>query len=248
MPKKTAPPPPDLDEDFDYEEDDDEAALEEDREAFMLDEDGEPVDSSWLLSRVGPDGVGDPRQSQARTQLRETLATTPVVNATGIEGADRWLLEVRNEETGQADFLAMVPLNISMPTLCKRFIDAMPDKGDDPVELYFTPIDKTGQKLGAANKPTVITIPWQAAPLLKVREKVARQVAASGGGPNALAIQLLRDQIEESKAARAESQRQLDEERRHRDTLQQQILGQRPIHRAEGVLLLFPFFAISSFS
>jgi len=149
-------PPDPLDDDFDDE--------------GMFGDGDEPVTADWLRERLGASGVRDPRESQARTKLRDRIDRTPIMAAAETEGAVQWLIERRNDKTGEADWVGYAHLEISLPMFIDQFYESMPDKGDQAAEFYFTPIDKRGGKLGAPGKPQTFTVPWNNVILLEVRK------------------------------------------------------------------------------
>lgn len=172
----------------------------------------DPSDPSWLANQLGAAGLFNPRASNDRTQVKANLATTPVVSAAGIEGADRWLVEIRNHETGQADYGGEMPLTSTPGQVIRRFLNSMPNKaGDPPAELYFKALDKTGAKLGTATKPDgTFSVPWHSPVLADIRELVARQTPPPAtSGANEQIVAILKEM-----AAQAREDAKLAEERR----------------------------------
>ena len=169
----------------------------------MFDED-RPLTTGWLRERLGGVGVDDPRLVAKKTQLLDRLYNTPIFAAAEVEGAEQWLIEKRNDTTGQADFLGQAHLKISLPTFIEKYLPAMPKKGEDAADFYFTPMDKLGNKLGTPGKPHTLSIPWFNEFLLKARERTSTD-SILGGGDNAVAALLLKQNEElGARLARAE--------------------------------------------
>lgn len=224
-PRKTQlpPPPPDLHEDLDAE---DEAY--QDRDIPSTD----PTDPDWFRQQLGATLFGNPRDGNDRTKTLSNLSTAPVVSAAGIEGADRWLVEIRNHETGQADYLGEMPLSATPPQVLRRFLDAMPTKEGQPsAEIYFKALDKTGTKIGTASKPDgVFTVPWHN-PILRelLKERAAQTPPPTETG---LLAAYLQKQLEQEREDRRAAQQRADEAARVAREMEQALLKQRLDHAA----------------
>lgn len=219
--KASLPPPPDPQEDLDLADE-----MNEDRGI------PDPRDPDWFRAQLGATLFGNPAEGNAPTKLPHNLSTTPVVASAGIDGADRWLVEIRNPETGQADYAGELPLSATPAQVIRRFLDAMPSKEGQPsAEVYFKALDKTGTKIGTASKPDgVFTVPWYN-PILRelLRERTAQVPAPSGA--EQLAAYLMR-QMDEIKADQRAERQAAEAARQQAREMEQALLKQRLDHAA----------------
>jgi hypothetical protein len=201
MPRRLPPPPTDEDDDFPDEED--ENPLDADRQVEAVKEGMR----GFFQDALGGPGFGDPRRGRDPTEMVDQLNTAPVIAGTdAMEGAQAWLIEKRNEATGQADYLGTAPLKVSYAVFIRRFLPSMPNRGDDPAQFYFTPIDKSGAKVGALGQPHVVNIPWDNVILREIRSAQPAQTDPVLGVVQQMLEEARRAQAAaESRAAQAEA-------------------------------------------
>ncbi len=185
--------------------------FEGDREPAFVDDAGDPATKGWLREALGGTGVADPRESAASTKLKDRLSSTPIFAAGDIDGATQWLIEKRNDESGEADFLGYAPLKVSLHLFIKKFLPSMPAPGEAAAQFYFVPLDKTGAKLGNPGKPYTVNVAWDNSILREIR------AAAPAGayGTNDPMLAMLKEQLDRERAEReaAEKRREAAEER-----------------------------------
>lgn len=224
-PKKHTPPSPRPDEDFD--------ALDEDMEDRSFgDLPSDPSDPNYFRAHLGATLFGNPRDANDRTKMPDNLATAPVVSAAGIEGAERWLVEARNHDTGQADYLGEMPLTATPAQVIKRFLDAMPTKDGQPsAEIYFKALDKTGTKIGTATKPDgMLVVPWHNPTLRELlKEKAAQNPPPSG---SEMLVAFLQKQLDQEREDRKAERVAAEEAKKQAREMEQALLKQRLDHAA----------------
>lgn len=220
--------PPSIEEEEPVEDDFEDRAFDPSA-ASLVDEEGNPLDPTqageWLSGRLGGHGIGNPHPQN--TKIRTQLAQTPVA-ACAVEGAYQYQVEKTDPASGDAHIIGTMPLTTTMPEFVRRFIDAMPEEGDDAAEFFFTPLNKAGVKVGVEpGKPyAMVPIPWHHIDLKRAREQ-QRKVA---GDPQAMLLQMLQQQVRDAQNAAMQARAEAAAAAARAETAREEAAKERLAH------------------